>query len=80
MFILGIGNDMVLRLGLGLVKSAAIWCGSNCMTCLLVIIMILCAGDDAVGVQWMDMSRHVKLYASHNSLIREVIERLKAHW
>jgi len=37
-------------------------------------------GDDAVGVQWMDIGRQMKLYASHNSLIREVVDRLKAHW
>jgi len=37
-------------------------------------------GDDAVGVQWMDISRHIKLYASHNQFIREAVERLKAHW
>lgn len=38
------------------------------------------AGDDAVGVQWMDISNHMKLYASHNYLIRDVVDRLKADW
>jgi len=39
-------------------------------------VMIL--GDDAVGVQWMDISGHMKLYASHNYLIQVVVKRLKA--
>jgi len=38
------------------------------------------SGDDAVGVQWMDISRHINLYASHYNFIRDVVERLKAHW
>jgi len=47
------------------------WCVSVCHTI---------AGDDAFGVQWMDIGNHIKLYASHNCLIREVVDRLKAHW
>lgn len=38
------------------------------------------AGDDAVGVKWMDIDRNVKLYASHADMIRAVAEQHKAHW
>ena len=38
------------------------------------------SGDDAAGVQWMDISRHLTLYASHYSLIQNIVEWLEAHW
>jgi len=38
------------------------------------------AGDDAVGVQWMDISSKIKLYASHTDMIKAVVDRLNAHW
>lgn len=38
------------------------------------------AGDDAVGVKWMDIDRNLQLYASHSSFIERVVQRLKAHW
>lgn len=38
------------------------------------------AGDDAVGVQWMDISRHCRLYASHIDFIQKVVELHNAHW
>jgi len=38
------------------------------------------AGDDAVGVQWMDMNRNVALYASHVYMIKKVVDRYGAHW
>lgn len=38
------------------------------------------AGDDAVGVKWMDIDRNVKLYASHADMIKAVAEHHKAHW
>ena len=43
-------------------------------------MFVMITGDDAVGVRWMDISRHLKLYASHSDFIRDVAERLKAHW
>lgn len=38
------------------------------------------AGDDAVGVKWMDIGCDVKLYASHADMIRKVAEHHNAHW
>lgn len=38
------------------------------------------AGDDAVGVKWMDIDQDVKLYASHADMIKKVAEHHKAHW
>ncbi|XP_055608307.1 ADP-ribose pyrophosphatase, mitochondrial [Uranotaenia lowii] len=40
----------------------------------------LCAGDDAAKVRWMDIDSGVKLYASHTSIVRKVVELLNAHW
>ncbi|XP_028168488.1 ADP-ribose pyrophosphatase, mitochondrial isoform X1 [Ostrinia furnacalis] len=33
------------------------------------------AGDDAVGVRWVDITPDLQLYASHGSIIREVYKR-----
>ena len=41
---------------------------------------VTAAGDDAVGVKWMDISSDMRLFASHNYLIKQVVEGLKAHW
>jgi len=38
------------------------------------------AGDDAVGVHWMDISSSLKLYASHKDFIKKTVDHLKAHW
>lgn len=38
------------------------------------------AGDDAVGVKWQDMSKDLKLYASHIQFLEQVATCLKAHW
>ncbi|KAK7485432.1 hypothetical protein BaRGS_00023380 [Batillaria attramentaria] len=38
------------------------------------------AGDDAVGVQWMDLGRELQLYASHVDFMRETAKRLSASW
>ena len=40
----------------------------------------LSAGDDAVNVHWMDISKDLKLYASHNDLIAKVVAKHNAHW
>ncbi|XP_018570903.1 ADP-ribose pyrophosphatase, mitochondrial [Anoplophora glabripennis] len=38
------------------------------------------AGDDAQGVQWMDVDRNLDLYASHSNFIQTAAEKLNAHW
>lgn len=38
------------------------------------------AGDDAVGVRWIDADSSLKLYASHRDIIETVVKRLEAHW
>merc|ERR1719445_1128949 len=38
------------------------------------------AGDDAARVKWMKIDKDLQLYASHNCLIRRVVELHKAHW
>ncbi|XP_005093921.1 ADP-ribose pyrophosphatase, mitochondrial isoform X2 [Aplysia californica] len=38
------------------------------------------AGDDAVGVQWMELSHDLKLYASHINFLQTTAEKLGAHW
>lgn len=38
------------------------------------------AGDDAVGVKWVDIDRNLKLYASHLSFLEIVSKKLKCHW
>ena len=38
------------------------------------------AGDDAAKVKWMRIDKELELYASHNFLIRRVVELHKAHW
>ncbi|XP_066991481.2 ADP-ribose pyrophosphatase, mitochondrial [Anabrus simplex] len=40
----------------------------------------LCAGDDAVNVRWMDISKDLPLYASHSDMILKVAEKHNAHW
>lgn len=34
------------------------------------------AGDDAVGVQWVDITPELKLYASHKEMVDEVYRRI----
>lgn len=38
------------------------------------------AGDDAMGVQWMDLDSSMKLYASHVDFLEETASKLGAHW
>lgn len=38
------------------------------------------AGDDAAKVKWMDINGEVKLYASHASIVRKVVDMLDGHW
>jgi len=52
----------------------------DCLVDYRSAMSVTVSGDDAVGVQWMDIGRHLRLYASHNSFVRAVVERLKAHW
>ncbi|XP_026327291.1 ADP-ribose pyrophosphatase, mitochondrial isoform X2 [Hyposmocoma kahamanoa] len=33
------------------------------------------AGDDAVGVQWLDITPNLNLYASHKDIVKEVVKR-----
>ena len=40
----------------------------------------VCAGDDAVNVRWMDISRDLKLYASHSDFIAKVVAKHNSHW
>lgn len=40
----------------------------------------LCAGDDAVNVRWMDISKELTLYASHNDFIAKVVAKHNSHW
>lgn len=39
-----------------------------------------CAGDDAVGVKWLDLNRNLTLYASHFNLIETVAKAMKCSW
>lgn len=38
------------------------------------------AGDDAVGVKWVDLDRRLKLYANHILFLEKIALRLKCHW
>lgn len=38
------------------------------------------AGDDAVGVKWVDLDRGLQLYANHISFLENIAIRLKCHW
>lgn len=33
------------------------------------------AGDDAVGVRWLDITPDLHLYASHKDIVKEVVKR-----
>jgi ADP-ribose pyrophosphatase len=33
------------------------------------------AGDDAVGVQWVEITPNIKLYASHEGIVKEVLKQ-----
>lgn len=39
-----------------------------------------CAGDDAIGVQWLDLNKSLLLYASHSSMIERIVFEMKCHW
>lgn len=38
------------------------------------------AGDDAVGIKWIDVDQSVKLYASHSRLVQATAELKNAHF
>ncbi|ODN05633.1 ADP-ribose pyrophosphatase, mitochondrial, partial [Orchesella cincta] len=38
------------------------------------------AGSDATGALWIDIDQNVKLYASHKSIIKILIQKLNAYW
>jgi ADP-ribose pyrophosphatase len=38
------------------------------------------AGDDAIGIHWIDVSSEVKLYASHSKLIEQTAKMNGAHF
>lgn len=38
------------------------------------------AGDDAVGIQWIEVDESVKLYASHSRLIQATAQLRNAHF
>jgi len=38
------------------------------------------AGDDAVGVKWLPLSKDLKLYASHSNFLQSAAEKLGASW
>lgn len=40
----------------------------------------LTAGDDAVGVQWKEVSGDMVLYASHKKFLEEAAKLHAAHW
>lgn len=40
----------------------------------------LSAGDDAVGVTWMDIDSKLLLYASHLDLLERVVRKMSCHW
>lgn len=40
----------------------------------------LCAGDDAVNVHWMDISKDLSLYASHSDFMAKVVAKHGSHW
>lgn len=37
-------------------------------------------GDEVLGVQWIDLSSSLKLFASHSEFLALVAHRLGAHW
>ena len=39
-----------------------------------------CVGDDAVGVQWMDITGTLQLFASHSEFVKKVAQLHNAHW
>jgi ADP-ribose pyrophosphatase len=42
--------------------------------------MKLNAGDDARNVKWIEINSSMKLYASHSNIVKEVAEKLGAHF
>lgn len=42
--------------------------------------MKFCAGDDAVGVQWLDLDKQLSLYASHSRLLEKIALELNCNW
>lgn len=38
------------------------------------------AGDDAQNVRWIDMDRHIKLYANHSLFIEKAVQQRNGHW
>ncbi|XP_036336332.1 ADP-ribose pyrophosphatase, mitochondrial [Rhagoletis pomonella] len=42
--------------------------------------LMLSAGDDAANVKWLDTDSSIQLHANHVDIVKQVIERLNAHW
>ena len=40
----------------------------------------LTAGDDAIGVKWVDIKSSLELYANHLDFIEKTSKSLSAHW
>lgn len=38
------------------------------------------AGDDAIGVKWIDLDKNLQLYANHLSFLKEIVIKLNCHW
>lgn len=38
------------------------------------------AGDDATAIKWMELESNLNLYASHSSILRELVSIHDAHW
>ena len=50
------------------------------MVLMILSVFVVISGDDAVGVEWKDIDRSLKLYASHSEFIRLTADRHGAHW
>ena len=38
------------------------------------------AGDDAAAICWMELNSGIRLYASHSSFVKTVVQKMNAHW
>ena len=47
---------------------------------LYIFYLFTSTGDDATGVKWTDINRHLKLFASHSEFIKKVAVMHNAHW
>lgn len=42
--------------------------------------LTLTAGDDAHNVKWMNINRHLNLYANHTEFVQKTVQKRNAHW